>query len=247
MALNLQENKRFIGMWGYPDPEVLSDIKAKYPEHEIIDLDINYQVPDSGLLPDAYCRIIRNIVDNSIYLKDKMDVIVASIGEEKCDSARLTALLLKDIGFNVIETRFETYDNRVIQVPISTSNLKLADKIDLIMANIVKKQDVSFKQSKARFGFWGVPPNDMSFLDLFPNETHVYGWVRCVEAQRPADIDLEMYVDEDVPTVFFVQTFCSKMQIAKYLAKKYNGLYIDVDDIATNSFRAKVEAFIKLR
>ena len=33
----------------------------------------------------------------------------------------------------------------------------------------------------------------------------------------------------------------------KYLADKYNGLYIDIDDYASNSIRAKVEAFLRLR
>ena len=97
------------------------------------------------------------------------------------------------------------------------------------------------------FGFWGVPPNDLDILKLFPDDTHVYGWIRCVEAGVPADLDLEMYVDEDVPTVFYAQAFCAKSQLAKYLADKYNGLYIDIDDYASNSIKAKVEAFLRLR
>lgn len=56
-----------------------------------------------------------------------------------------------------------------------------------------------------------------------------------------------MHVDEDVPTVFFAHTFCAKMELAKYLAEKHNGLYVDVDDVASNSVRAKIEAFINLR
>ena len=56
-----------------------------------------------------------------------------------------------------------------------------------------------------------------------------------------------MYVETDLPTVFFAQTFCSKTALAKYLADKYNGLYIDVDAIPTNSAYAKIEAFLRLR
>ena len=82
---------------------------------------------------------------------------------------------------------------------------------------------------------------------MVPDETHVYGWTRCVEAGTPADIDLEMYVDEDVLTVFYAQAFCAKSQLAKYLADKYNGLYIDIDDYANNSIKAKIEAFLRLR
>ena len=61
----------------------------------------------------------------------------------------------------------------------------------------------------------------MEILKLFPNTTQVYGWIRCVEAGTPADLDLEMYVDENVPTVFYSQAFCSKSSLAKYLADKY--------------------------
>lgn len=53
-------------------------------------------------------------------------------------------------------------------------------------------------------------------------------------------------MDKNIPTVFFAQTFCAKMQLAKYLAKKHDGLYVDVDDKASNSVKAKIEAFIKL-
>ena len=73
---------------------------------------------------------------------------------------------------------------------------------------------------------------------FFPNTTQVYGWIRCVEAKTPADLELEMYVDENVPTVFYAQAFCAKSQLAKYLADKYNGLYIDIDDYASNSIKA---------
>ena len=38
-----------------------------------------------------------------------------------------------------------------------------------------------------------------------------------------------------------------RMALAKYLADKYNGLYIDIDDYANNSIKAKIEAFLRLR
>ena len=56
-----------------------------------------------------------------------------------------------------------------------------------------------------------------------------------------------MYVNPDIPTVFYAQAFCAKSQLAKYLADKYNGLYIDIDDYATTSVKAKIEAFLRLR
>ena len=103
------------------------------------------------------------------------------------------------------------------------------------------------KPTKAKFGFWGVPPNDLSILDLFPEGTEVFGWTRAVEAKYPADYGIETYVDKDLPTVFFTQAFCSKTLIAKELANKYNGLFIDIDSIPSNSAKAKIEAFLKLR
>jgi len=55
-----------------------------------------------------------------------------------------------------------------------------------------------------------------------------------------------MEVDPDVPTVFYAQAFCAKNSLAKYLAEKYDGLYLSVHGRLTNADIAKVEAFIKL-
>ena len=65
--------------------------------------------------------------------------------------------------------------------------------------------------------------------------------------KNPGNIELEMLVEKDLPTVFFAQTFCAKNQLAKYLANEYNGLYIDIDGTPTNSIKAKIEAFLRLR
>ena len=151
------------------------------------------------------------------------------------------------MGFNVIQSIFEDLTGRR-DIKICTSNFPLYDKVSRITANIINREsEKGLIQVKPLFGFWGVPPNDLDILKLFPDDTHVYGWIRCVEAGVPADLDLEMYVDEDVPTVFYAQAFCAKSQLAKYLADKYNGLYIDIDDYASNSIKAKVEAFLRLR
>lgn len=242
-----KNNRRYVAIWGYPNPDVLYEMKIKYPNHEFIDIDVNYKAVSCAILPDAYCKIIRNIIDNAIALKDKIDLIIASTGEEKCDAGRFAYKILQDLGFNIISTIYTEYNNTNRDLIISQSALPLKDKIIMIMDNILLQEKFELPKSEAKFGFWGVPPNDLSILELFPNETHVFGWVRCVEAQRPADLDIELYVNPDVPTVFFAQTFCAKMQLAKYLADKYNGLYVDVDDIASNSVKAKIEAFLRLR
>lgn len=242
--------KNKIGFWGYPHPNIIKELKQKYPQAEWFDLDFDLSeyVPDSNILPESYCKIIKQIINNAIYYRDELITIAAPIGKDKCDSGWFAAKLLKDMGFDVIETIFETFEYRK-DISISTSNLPLYDKITTITANIPNPEinTIKYEQCKPKFGFWGVPPNDLSVLRLFPNETHVFGWTRCVEAGVPADIELEMYVEPDVPTVFYAQAFCSKTQLAKYLANKYNGLYIDIDDYATNSIKAKIEAFLKLR
>lgn len=243
----LNKNERLIAIWGYPDPFVLEEMQQKYPHHDFIDLDISYNAPSFGILPDAYCVIIKNMINNSMALKEKIDLIIASTGEEKCDSARFAYKILKDLGFNIISTTLNKIENINEKTPICESNLPLKEKIITIMDNILLKKDFTLQKSEAKFGFWGVPPNDLSILELFPNETHVFGWVKCVEAKNPSDLDLELNVNPNLPTVFFSQTFCAKMQLAKYLADKYNGLYVDVDDLASNSVKAKIEAFIRLR
>ena len=91
-----------------------------------------------------------------------------------------------------------------------------------------------------------MPPHDGRILDLFPGTTHVYGWVRCVEAGRPADLELECFVDEDVPTVFFTQSFCAKQDLAHHLAGRYRGLAVDCHREINDSILAKVEAFLRL-
>ncbi len=238
--------KEIIGFWGYPHPELIERYKKLYPFTSWIDLDIDFGYPDKKVLPDAYCKIIKNIINNALFLKDKIKVILAPIGKDKCDSGWFASELLKDLGFEIVTSIFEenTYKKKIM---ISTSSLPLRQKVELITSAIIQPIDSSLNQVSPRFGFWGVPPNDLSILELFPDDTHLYGWTRCVEAATPANLELEMHIDKNVPTVFYSQAFCAKAQLAKYLADKYNGLYIDIDDNVTNSTRAKIEAFLRLR
>ncbi len=235
-----------IGFWGYPDPQVVNNVKKRYPNSEWVDLDIDFSAPKSTILPESYCKIIKNIIDNALYLKPEL--VIAPIGKDKCDSGWFASKVLSDMGFNVVQTIYEKLAPKR-EIKICTSNLPLYDKVQLITAGIIEPGIFKREYIKTvpTVGFWGVPPNDLEILKLFPDTTQIYGWIRCVEAGTPADIDLEMYVDENVPTVFYSQAFCSKAQLAKYLADKYNGLYIDIDDYASNSVKAKIEAFLRLR
>lgn len=242
--------KNIIGFWGYPEPSLIEKYKNLYPNACWVDLDIDFNYPKTNVLPDAYCSIIKNIFNNAFYLKEKFITILAPVGKDKCDSAFFAVQILKEAGFNIETSYFEDVLSldKLPNTPVSKSNLPLREKIEKITANIVEEKDYSYlPESKAQFGFWGVPPNDLSILEIFPDSTHVFGWSRCVEAKNPANIELEMMVDENLPTVFFAQTFCAKNQLAKYLAGKHNGLYIDIDGTPTNSVKAKIEAFLRLR
>ena len=242
--------KDIIAFWGYPDEENIKRAKAEYPEAEWVDLDINYGYPDLKFLPENYCTIIKNIFNNAFYLKDRIIEILAPIGKDKCDSAYFASEILNEQGFKVIQTIFEDKCPNItsLNLPISNSNLPLKKKVEIITKNIVEKKDYSnLPQIKPRFGFWGVPPNDLSILDLFPNDTTCFGWIRAVEAGYPGDFELETYIDSNIPTIFFTQAFCSKTQLAKYLANKYEGLFVDIVAVPSNSSKAKIEAFLKLR
>lgn len=240
---------QIIGFWGFIPKNVVELNKKLYPNAIWVDLDINFNYPQVKIIPDASCKIIKNIFDNAFFLKEKIVKILAPIGKDKCDSAFFAAVILKENGFNVETFEFcETAKGvNFYETPICESNLALRQKIELITGNIVEEKPLKLEKCLPRFGFWGVPPNDLSILELFPNNTHVFGWTRCAEAKAPADIELEMHLIENLPTIFYAQTFCAKNELAKYLADKHNGLYIDVDGWATNSTIAKIEAFLCLR
>lgn len=234
----------FVGYWGCPPRHVLHKLGRMHPFDEFIDLDIDMNAPSSGLVPDAYCQILTNIVDNAMLLRKDLRVIVATVGEDKCDGGRFVAHLLKDLGFPVMEVK--NTETEPGEITIATSSLPLVEKVNRITDGVRIQDRKRYKPVKPTHGFWGVPPHDLRLLELFPDTTHVYGWIRCVEAGVPADLDLEMYVDSDVPTVFYAQTFCQKNALARYLAEKHDGMYIDCDGPLTNSVVAKVLAFIRL-
>lgn len=240
--------KDIIAFWGYPHPLLIKRTKEEYKSAVWLDLDVDFNIPQTSILPANYCSIIKNIFNNAFFYKERIIKILAPIGRDKCDSALFAAEILKDCGFNIETSIFEEKTYKKENAYISKSNLPLKKKVELITSNIIECKDYSnLEKSKTKTGFWGVPPNDLSILELFPDDTHIYGWMRCVEQMTPFDIELEKYVNPNMKTVFFAQTFCTKNQLAKYLADKYKGLYIDIDGISNNSTRAKIEAFLRLR
>ncbi len=241
--------KKLIGYFGFPRRDILRDVRDRVGfDVPLVDLDVDHGAPDSGVLPVTTCRIITNIIDNAMNFRGRLAVVVAAVGEGKCDRGRHVSFLLGNMGFEVVESRFppEEFENR--ELVFSTGHAPLADKIERIMETVV---DPSPQRNmpgpcEPTHGFWGVPPHDFRVLELFPPTTHVYGWTRCVEAGRPGDMELECRVGEGVPTVFFTQSFCAKQDIARYLAEKYGGLAIDCHREINDSILAKVEAFIRL-
>lgn len=236
-----------IGYYGYPPYRVIEKYKKMY-KGELIDLDVDYGNPSSSCLPDNTCQIIKNIINNAFALKDRLQIVIASVGKEKCDSGSWAAKILIEAGLNVIEVENDKNNQLMRKIVISSSNLNLRQKVIKIMDLVAnpKSYREDYRQCTPSFGFWGVPPNDLRILDIFPEQTHLFGWMRCVEASRPSDMELEMYLPENLKTVFFSQVFCPKQTIARYLAEKYNGLFIDSDNIASNSTLSKIEAFLRL-
>jgi hypothetical protein len=241
--------KKLIGYFGFPRRGLLRDVRSRLGKDlPLVDLDVAAGAPDSGLLPRATCRIIANIVDNAADLKDRLAAVVAAVGEDKCDRGRHAAWILKSMGLEVFESRFpeEEFEDR--DLVWSTGRGPLAGRLDRIMETVV---DPSLppdppERCEPTHGFWGVPPNDFRLLELFPDTTHLYGWIRCVEAGRPADLELECMVDEGIPTVFFHQSFCAKQDLAHNLAERCGGIAVDCHREINDSILAKVEAFIKL-
>ena len=131
-----------IGFWGYPDPEIVEKIKKEYPNAEWIDLDIDYNYPDKNILPESYCKIIKNIINNSLEIKPIK--IIAPIGKDKCDSGWFAAQVLRDKGLDIIETKYEQTSNKN-PIIISKSNLPLFDKVNTIMNNIITPKKYNFE------------------------------------------------------------------------------------------------------
>jgi len=245
----LPTSDKIIGYYGFPRRSLLAGALERFgPGAELVDLDLALGSPDSGLLPSTTCRIIANIVDNAVHLGSRLAVVVASVGEDKCDRGRHAAMILERLGIEVVESRFppDEYEERPLYYSVGRG--PLAERVDLIMKTVVDPAPPVDPPGRCEptHGFWGVPPNDIRILEFFPDTTHIYGWTRCVEAGRPGDIELECLVDEGVPTVFFTQSFCAKQDLAHYLAERHRGLLVDCHREVNDSILAKVEAFIRL-
>lgn len=238
-----KSNKKLVGFVGLPSEDVLS----QYADYELVDLDNSYpDVPAAAgqFLPANTCHIIKRVVSNALSLP--LHAVIFDDSPGKCDMARMVAGLIKDkISAQVIIAPNKNLKGR--GVPICDSTLEPVEKAQRILDGLtgpVKMDDVVYEPNPPA-AVWGVPAADLDLYRLFPKGTRLLGWFRCLENRTPADEDLELEVFEDIPTVFFAQTFCHKNILAKHLAEKYSGLYVDADGVLTGAVKAKIEAFLK--
>lgn len=232
-----------MGFVGWPNEKALKS----FGKARLIDLDNFFpETPSVGadVVPQNTCAIIKRIVSNGIYMK--LDAIVVDDGPGKCDAARMAAYMLESLAkAPVILAPNKNRKSR--GTPICDSTLPAKEKAIRILDGLtmpIKTDDAHFEPNPPA-AIWGVPCADLSLYDLFPPGTRFLGWFRCLENRTPALEELELEIDPNTPTVYFAQTFCHKNILARHLATKYRGLYVDVDGAVTSSVRAKIEAFLK--
>jgi hypothetical protein len=242
------KNYTKIGIVGMPPLAVIKELNTN--NITIHDLDTPMIKADMELttpyLPRVYCGILRTVVLNALHIT--LDAIYIDVGPGKCDCALHVATILEDmLAIPIFKTRNE--DMTGFGIPVSQSGIGLMQKFERITEGVknAEKPNGSPPACSPTAGFWGVPPRDFSILDLFPNTTHIYGWTRCMENKTPADHELELHYNPDIPTVFYAQSFCAKTALARHLALKHpRGLYLDSDVTAGGSAKAKIQAFLEL-
>jgi len=237
-----------LGFLGVPPWRMMH--KARQISGDVVDLDMpraNVSKAEAEVfLPRIFCATLRTALANALNLP--IDWMILATGYDKCDGGRFVAEIIRREA-KVPVLCVGNSETKLLPTPISDSHLPLREKVNRIIDYVsgVNPAGSHAPQEKFKCGYWGVPPHDQDVLDLFPDETRVLGWTRMMEAQVPAAIDLELWVPEGLPTVFYAQAFCQKNGIAKYLAEKHNGLYIEVDHQLSSSTKAKVEAYLKFR
>lgn len=237
-----------IGIVGVPPWKIMQERLAR--GDVLVDLDepVADMPVRNGYLPTNYCSILKRVVSNIFSLRGagRLDRVIACIGEDKCDGMRhIARWLTTTTDIPIVQVRNTNRDG--CGAPVSESQLPLLTKMELIVNSVFSspKPPEPLRKTKPVCGFWGVPPYDFDILNLFPNATHIFGWTRCMENKTPGDFDLECYIPAGLPVVFFAQSFCQKSALAFNLAKKYNGLFVEVDRHLSRSARAKIEAFIR--
>jgi hypothetical protein len=237
-----------VGIVGVPPWNMMESLRKR----GAVFADLDEPLPDFPVrdiyLPNAYCSILKRAVSNifSLHQAGRLDLVLATVGKCKCDGMRNIASWLEQTT-DIPIRKVENSSMKGFGYPISASGLPLTEKMELIVNSVFAPlpAGLKLKKSKPSCGFWGVPPYDFRILELFPDDTHIYGWSRCMENKTPADIELECRVDPGVPTIFFTQSFCQKSAFAFNLAREHGGLYVEVDKKLSHSTKAKIEAFLE--
>ncbi|GAB4346749.1 MAG: hypothetical protein Kow0089_24190 [Desulfobulbaceae bacterium] len=238
---------RRVGIVGVPPLRIITELNRS--GCRILDLDeplVNKSIElSSPWLPRVYCAILRTVVVNVLHLE--LDAIYIDVGPGKCDCALHVATVLEEI-LTIPVIRTENRDDVPFGTPVCRARIPLLEKFRRITGSVRTGEPAGdFEPCLPEAGFWGVPPRDFSILEPFPDTTHIYGWTRCMENKTPADMELEMYCNPEVPTVFFAQSFCAKTALAGHLARLHPcSLFVDCDVTAGSSARAKIEAFLEL-
>ena len=247
----IEKDVAIIGYYGAPSKQELIKASRKFPLAPFFDLDLFFDAPQSDLLPESYCHIVRNCIDNALAVAHQLLCIVASTGDENCNAGRYIAHLLQT---HLEAPVFFTRNNRggnPLQPLLCEARGPLSERLSRVMETIItplaeqERNKAFLSKCEPTAGFWGTPPHPKSILDLFPPTTHIFGWTRCVEQNTPADLTLEMTVPENIPIVFFAQSGCPKTLLAKELARKHNGLFISTDDGLSAAQFDAIKLFLK--
>jgi len=237
-----------VGIVGVPPLAVIRTLHDR--RVEIADLDAMLVIEDMestvAMLPRVFCAILRTVVLNAMHLD--LDAIIIDVGPGKCDGAFHVATVLED-GLDIPIIRTVNNDREPFGNPFCRARMDLTEKLLAITEGVKSPfpPETPPQPCQPTAGFWGVPPRDFSILELFPAETHVYGWTRCMENKTPADSILEIHANLEVPTVFFAQSFCAKTALARLLARNHpQALYLDIDVHTGSSAKAKIQAFLEL-
>jgi hypothetical protein len=237
-----------VGIVGMPPLTIIRELNDA--DVSILDLDTPLVKEDiestAPYLPRVYCAILRTVVQNALHFQ--LDAVYVDVGPGKCDCALHVATVLEDmLKVPVFKTINE--DRTGFGTPVCTTEMALTEKFLLITEGVksAAPNTKEYTPCRATAGFWGVPPRDFTILSLFPDTTHIYGWTRCMENKTPADHELELLYNQDIPTIFYAQSFCAKTALARHLADKHpHGLYLDSDVTAGSSAKAKIQAFLEL-
>ncbi len=239
-----------VGIIGLPSSILLD----KFRGEDMVDLDcplqgvLSHGAPPGRGCPKIFCAVLTTCFTNAVILKP--ETVLADVGHGKCEGARYLCAILQELLPSTKIIAEENLDSsRRSASNCECYTVPLRERMQRIVDRVIRPELPDFPKSNSspRAGFWGVPPSDFGILEGFPDETIILGWSRCMDSRTPADLELEMEVADDIPVVFFSQSFCQKSILAKNLAEKHEGLFVESDEIVDSSTIQKIEAFLKLR